>query len=346
MHRAAPQPAATPRSEVAAPITIAPANATAHPARSVRGKPSRSMSPASSAMNTGPTLTSIAAVPASTRCSAAMSITLYAPNHSSANRTSRGTSARGGSTSRRTATTAPSTAAATTSRPSDSGPAPIARPASRMPTNADAHRVTVTSAAASARRSAAPVDAAAVAGAAGGTGSGNVVSVTCEKTLRARRFVRARSVGRDNGPMHGDADIASIASVIGHPAHGRMLTALFRGPAMSASELAAEAGVTASTASAHLARLTDSGLVVAERDGRRRLHRLADERVAEVIEGLALIAPSQQIRTLRAGNRAAAERAARSCYDHLAGAAGVALTERLCALGALGADSLHVADPT
>src|SRR3954454_11537886 len=145
--------------------------------------------------------------------------------------------------------------------------------------------------------------------------------------------------------MHGDADIASIASVIGHPARGRMLTALFRGPAMPASELAAEAGVTASTASAHLARLTESGLVVAERDGRQRLHRLADERVAEVIEGLALIAPPHQIRSLRAANRAAAERAARSCYDHLAGAAGVALTERLCALGALRADGLHVADP-
>src|SRR3954447_646572 len=145
--------------------------------------------------------------------------------------------------------------------------------------------------------------------------------------------------------MHGDADIASIASVIGHPARGRMLTALFRGPAMSASELAAEAGVTASTASAHLARLTESELVVAERDGRRRLHRLADARVAEVIEGLALIAPPQEIRTLRAGKRPAAERAARSCYDHLAGGAGVALTERLCALGALGAGGLHVVDP-
>ena len=145
--------------------------------------------------------------------------------------------------------------------------------------------------------------------------------------------------------MHGDADIASIASVIGHPARGRMLTALFRGPGMSASELAAEAGVSASTASAHLARLTESGLVVAERSGRRRLHRLADERVAEVIEGLALIAPPHPVRSLRDGNRAAAERAARSCYDHLAGAAGVALTARLCELGALDGDGLTVADP-
>src|SRR3954468_13751907 len=145
--------------------------------------------------------------------------------------------------------------------------------------------------------------------------------------------------------MHGDADMASIASVIGHPARGRMLTALFRGPSMSASELAAEAGVTASTASAHLARLTESGLVVAARAGRPRLHRPPHERVAEVIEGLALIAPAQPVRSLRAGNRAAAERAARSCYDHLAGAAGVALTERLCALGALRSDGLHVVDP-
>jgi DNA-binding transcriptional ArsR family regulator len=114
---------------------------------------------------------------------------------------------------------------------------------------------------------------------------------------------------------------------------------------MSASELAAEAGVSPSTASTHLARLTDSGLVVAERSGRRRLHRLADERVAEVIEGLALIAPPQPVRSLRDGNRSAAQRAARSCYDHLAGAAGVALTERLCELGALRTDGLQVADP-
>src|SRR3954467_2353313 len=115
--------------------------------------------------------------------------------------------------------------------------------------------------------------------------------------------------------MHGDADLASIASVIGHPARGRMLTALFRGPAMSASELAAEAGVTASTASAHLARLTASGVVGAGGAGRRRLHRLADERVAEVIEGLALIAPPHQIRSLRAAQRAAGQRGARSRYQ-------------------------------
>ena len=146
-------------------------------------------------------------------------------------------------------------------------------------------------------------------------------------------------------PIHGDADIASIASVIGHPARGRMLDAMLGGRALPASELAEVAGVSASTASAHLARLTGSGLVAVERHGRHRYHRLADARVAEVIEGLALLAPAREVRSLRHANRATAERAARSCYDHLAGAAGVAVADRLCALGALDRDDLTLRDP-
>jgi DNA-binding transcriptional ArsR family regulator len=146
-------------------------------------------------------------------------------------------------------------------------------------------------------------------------------------------------------PIHGDADIASIASVIGHPARGRMLDAMLGGRALPASELAEVAGVSASTASAHLARLTGSGLVAVERRGRHRYHRLADVRVAEVIEGLALLAPAREVRSLRHANRATAERAARSCYDHLAGAAGVAVADRLCALGALDRDDLTLRDP-
>jgi DNA-binding transcriptional ArsR family regulator len=84
-------------------------------------------------------------------------------------------------------------------------------------------------------------------------------------------------------PIHGDADIATIASVIGHPARGRMLNAMLGGRALPAGELADVAGVSASTASAHLARLTDSGLVAVERHGRHRYHRLAGAQVAEVI---------------------------------------------------------------
>jgi DNA-binding transcriptional ArsR family regulator len=114
-------------------------------------------------------------------------------------------------------------------------------------------------------------------------------------------------------PIHGDADIASIASVIGHPARGRMLSAMLGGRALPATELAAVAGVSASTASAHLARLTASGLVAVERHGRHRYHRLAGTQVAEVLEGLALLAPAEEVRSLRDANRGAAERAARSC---------------------------------
>jgi DNA-binding transcriptional ArsR family regulator len=146
-------------------------------------------------------------------------------------------------------------------------------------------------------------------------------------------------------PIHGDADIATIASVIGHPARGLMLTAMLGGRALPASELAEAAGVSASTASAHLARLTGSGLVTVERHGRHRYHRLADPRVAEALETLALLAPEQEVRSLRDANRNTAERAARSCYDHLAGAVGVAVADRLCELGALDRDGLTLRDP-
>src|SRR3954471_18378695 len=146
-------------------------------------------------------------------------------------------------------------------------------------------------------------------------------------------------------PVHGDADIATIASVIGHPARGRMLTAMLGGRALPASELAQSAGVSASTASAHLAKLTGSGLVTIERHGRHRYHRLASAQVAELIETMSLLAPAHEVRSLRAANRDTAERAARSCYDHLAGAVGVALAARLCELGALDRDDLTLRDP-
>jgi DNA-binding transcriptional ArsR family regulator len=144
--------------------------------------------------------------------------------------------------------------------------------------------------------------------------------------------------------MHGDPDIASVAAVIGNPARGRMLSAMVGGRAMPASELARVAQVSPSTASAHLARLTGSGLVAVERHGRHRYHRLADERVAQVIEGLAALAPSRPVRSLREANQSAAERTARSCYDHLAGAVAVALADRLCESGALDRDGLGLRD--
>ncbi len=143
----------------------------------------------------------------------------------------------------------------------------------------------------------------------------------------------------------GDADVAAIAGAMGHPARASMLTALLGGRALPAGELARAAGVSPQTASVHLARLADAGLVVVIRHGRHRYHELAGHEVAEVLEGLAALAPRRPVRTLREAGRGAAERAGRSCYDHLAGELGVALTERLCVLGALETGSLGLADP-
>jgi DNA-binding transcriptional ArsR family regulator len=145
--------------------------------------------------------------------------------------------------------------------------------------------------------------------------------------------------------MDGDADISAVAAAIGHPARGRMLMAMLGGRALPATDLAKAARVSRSTASAHLAQLTGAGLVEVERQGRHRYHRLAGQEVAEAIERLAAIAPPTEIRSLSDGNRNTAQRAARSCYDHLAGAVGVGLFDRLCELGALHPDTVTVGEP-
>jgi len=144
--------------------------------------------------------------------------------------------------------------------------------------------------------------------------------------------------------MHGDADVSAIASVMGNPARGRMLAALLGGRALPATELARAGQVSPSTASAHLTRLTEAGLVRVERHGRHRYHRLASDEVAHAIEALSALAPARPVRSLRESTRSEAERAARSCYDHVAGALGVALADRLCAAGALDRASLSLLD--
>lgn len=129
--------------------------------------------------------------------------------------------------------------------------------------------------------------------------------------------------------MNGDADLAAVAAAIGEPARARMLSALGDGRALAAHVLASEAGVAPSTASAHLARLVEAGLVAAERRGRHRYFRLAGADVGRALEALAQIAPCYQVRSLREGTRAHALRLARTCYDHLAGRLGVALMDAL-----------------
>ena len=126
---------------------------------------------------------------------------------------------------------------------------------------------------------------------------------------------------------------------MGDPNRASMLLALLGGDELPAGELAARAGASSSLASAHLAKLTAGGLVVAERRGRNRYFRLADRGVADAIEAMLTIAPERRARSLRESNRGEAIRHARTCYDHLAGELGVALTDSLVHRGLIGAHS-------
>jgi DNA-binding transcriptional ArsR family regulator len=135
--------------------------------------------------------------------------------------------------------------------------------------------------------------------------------------------------------MLGDTDLASVGALIGEPARARVLMALADGRELPASVLASEAAVAASTASAHLSRLIDGGLVTVDQRGRHRYYRLAGPEVGRAIEALAAIAPPAQVRSLKDGTRAQAVRAARTCYDHLAGKLGVGLMGALLRNGVL-----------
>ena len=142
--------------------------------------------------------------------------------------------------------------------------------------------------------------------------------------------------------MTGDADLAALGSVLGERARARMLLALGDGRALPAGVLASEAGVAASTASAHIGRLVDAGLLSVLPQGRHRYYRLAGPEVAELIEALARVAPAAPVRSLREGTRAHAIRTARTCYDHLAGRLGVAVMQALIADEAItGGDGRH-----
>jgi DNA-binding transcriptional ArsR family regulator len=126
-------------------------------------------------------------------------------------------------------------------------------------------------------------------------------------------------------PSVGDADIAAVASLFADPARCAVLLALDDGRALPASVLAEEAGVSRSTASSHLTKLTEAGLLSVETHGRHRYYRLSGPHVGELIEQLVRIAPPRPVRSLREGTKAARLRSARTCYDHFAGKLGVEL---------------------
>lgn len=124
-----------------------------------------------------------------------------------------------------------------------------------------------------------------------------------------------------------DSELARVAAALGDPARSRMLAMLMGGQARTAGELALDGGVSPSTASTHLARLLDAGLVEVARQGRHRYYRLAGPEVAAAIEALMGAVP--------------ALRRARTCYDHLAGSLAVAWLEAMRAHGHLaGPDGL------
>jgi DNA-binding transcriptional ArsR family regulator len=129
--------------------------------------------------------------------------------------------------------------------------------------------------------------------------------------------------------MKAGPSIAPIAALAGDPARANMLAALMSGKALTASELANEAGITAQTASSHLAKLEAGGLIGAVKQGRHRYFRLADPDVAEMLEKMMGVAARAGHLRTRPGPSDPAIRKARVCYDHLAGEMGVLLFDGL-----------------
>jgi DNA-binding transcriptional ArsR family regulator len=142
-------------------------------------------------------------------------------------------------------------------------------------------------------------------------------------------------------------ELSDVAALLADRTRARILEELLGGVALPAGALAARVGVAPSTVSGHLAKLAEAGLIVVEARGRRREASLARPEVAEALEALGRLAGESHPIGLRAVNDKLALREARSCYDHLAGRAGIALAEGLVARGALALrdGAFSVADP-
>ena len=135
--------------------------------------------------------------------------------------------------------------------------------------------------------------------------------------------------------MKDGPDIAYVASLIGEPVRANMLTALMAGRALTASELAHEAGITLQTASSHLGKLEHGGLLRQRKQGRHKYFSLASGEVAATLEALMGLAVSAGHLRTRPGPKDAALREARVCYNHLAGEMGTRLFDGLVGRGLL-----------
>lgn len=128
--------------------------------------------------------------------------------------------------------------------------------------------------------------------------------------------------------MLADVDLSAVAELMsGHRAS--LLMALMGGRPLAASELASRAGISRSLASTHLSRLLDGGLIEVAQQGRQRYYRLAGTHIAEAIEGLLVLAPHRLASSEAEAKHGRAIHHARTCYDHLAGRLGVAITDAL-----------------
>jgi len=139
----------------------------------------------------------------------------------------------------------------------------------------------------------------------------------------------------EEAPVGYAADIAPVAALLADPARASMLRALEGGRPLAAGELSQVAGVSPATASAHLAKLLDGGMVAVTTQGRHRYYRLSGHEIATVLEAIAQISPVKPVRSLRQSREAHLLAQARTCYDHLAGRAGVALFDAFLGKGLL-----------
>lgn len=128
--------------------------------------------------------------------------------------------------------------------------------------------------------------------------------------------------------------LAIVAACAGDPARANMLSLLMDGRALTAGELSAAAHIMPQTASGHLARMVDAGLLVVAQQGRHRYYRLASAQVGQMLEGMMVVAAADPA-ARRFGPRDAAMRFARTCYDHLAGQLAIAIADRLVEAGYL-----------
>lgn len=127
--------------------------------------------------------------------------------------------------------------------------------------------------------------------------------------------------------MTGHNQLAIVAACAGDPARANMLSLLMDGRAFTAGELSSAASIMPQTASGHLARMVDAGLLVVAQQGRHRYYRLASPQVGQMLEGMMVVAAADPS-ARKFGPRDAAMRFARTCYDHLAGQLAIKLADR------------------